>query len=192
LNFPSFLAATVLAALSLPAAAAPVTYVVDPMHTYPSFEADHMGLSMWRGKFDRSSGTITMDRAAGTGTVDITVDTASIDFGLDSMDKAAKSAELFDTTKYPQAVFKGSLEGFDGGNPTRVAGTLTLHGVTRPVTLDIRTFKCIPHPMFKREACGADVYARINREDFGIDAGKAYGFNMNVDLRIQVEALAAK
>ena len=58
--------------------------------------------------------------------------------------------------------------------------------------LEIRKLKCIPHPMFKREACGADVYATLDREQFGMDAGKAYGFSMAVDLRIQVEALATK
>lgn len=184
-----------LAALALGLAAAhadPVTYVVDPNHTFPSFEADHMGLSNWRGKFDRSAGTITMDRAAGTGTIDIQVDTASVDYGLDSMNKVARSPELFDTAKYPQATFKGHLEGFTDGVPARAVGTLDLHGVKKPLTLDIRKFKCVPHPMFKRDYCGADASAVIDREDFGIDAGKAWGFDMKVELRIQVEAIAVE
>jgi polyisoprenoid-binding protein YceI len=73
-----------------------------------------------------------------------------------------------------------------------VEGKLTLHGVTRPVTLTIDSFKCIPHPMYKRELCGADALAHFNRADFGLDAGKDYGFNMDVALRIQVEALKDK
>lgn len=169
-----------------------VRYVVDPSHTYPSFEADHMGLSVWRGKFDRSSGAISMDRAAATGHVDIVVDTDSVDFGLDSMNKAARGSMLFDTAKYPKAVFSGTLDGFDQGLPTRAVGTLELHGVKQPVILDIRQIKCMPHPMLKREACGADVYTTINREDFGMTAGKDYGFSMAVNLRIQVEAVAEK
>lgn len=76
------------------------------------------------------------------------------------------------------------------GRPTRVDGTLTLRGVTRPVTLDIKSFKCMPHPMLKRDWCGADAYATLNREDFGIVAGKDWGFSMEVGLRIQVEAVA--
>ena len=172
--------------------AAPVTYNLDPMHTYPSFEADHMGISTWRGKFDRTAGSITMDREAGTGILTIVVDMKSADFGLEAMNKSAKSNELFDVAKYPKATFKGTLEGFTDGAPTRAVGTLEMHGKTNPVTLDIKKFKCIPHPMFKREACGADVYATIDREQFGMDAGKAYGFSMAVDLRIQVEAIAAK
>jgi polyisoprenoid-binding protein YceI len=182
-----------LALLSTAAAqAAPVTYVIDPMHTYPSFEADHMGISTWRGKFDRTSGTVTMDRAAGTGSLDIVVDMKSGDFGLEALNKMARTKELFESDRYPKAVFKGTLEGFTDGAPTRAVGTLEMHGHTSPVTLEIRRFKCIPHPMFKREDCGADVFATIDREQFGMDAGKAYGFSMAVDLRIQVEAIAAK
>ena len=191
MNVLSRLAAAALFATAA-AQAAPVTYNVEPTHTYPSFEADHMGISTWRGKFDRTSGSITMDREAGTGSLSIVVDMKSADFGLEAMNKAAKSAELFDVAKYPKATFKGTLEGFTDGAPTRASGTLEMHGKTNPVTLEIRKFKCIPHPMFKREACGADVYATLDREQFGMDAGKAYGFSMAVDLRIQDEAVAAK
>lgn len=193
MNVLSRLAAAVLfAATATATQAAPVTYNVDPTHTYPSFEADHMGISTWRGKFDRSSGTVTMDRDAGTGSVTIVVDMASADFGLPALDKTAKGPELFDAKKYPKATFKGTLEGFTDGAPTRAVGTLEMHGKTNPVTLEIRKFKCIQHPMFKREDCGADVYTTLDREQFGMDAGKAYGFSMAVDLRIQVEAIAAK
>ncbi len=185
-----------LAALALfataAAQAAPVGYDIDPTHTYPSFEADHMGISTWRGKFDRTSGTVTMDREAGTGSVTIVVDMKSADFGLEALNKTAKGKELFEADKYPKATFKGTLEGFTDGAPTRAVGTLEMHGKTQPLTLEIRKFKCIQHPMFKREDCGADIYATIDREQFGMDAGKAYGFSMAVDLRIQVEALATK
>ncbi len=190
MNVLSRLAAAVFAATTLAAAAAPVTYEIDPSHTFPSFEADHMGISTWRGKFDKSTGSVTMDREAGTGSVTIVVDVASADFGLPALDKMAQGPELFEVAKYPRATFKGTLEGFANGAPTRAVGTLELHGKTNPVTLDIRKFKCIQHPMLKREVCGADIYATIDREQFGMDAGKAYGFSMAVDLRIQVEAVA--
>jgi len=171
---------------------APVTYNIDPMHTYPSFEADHMGISTWRGKFDHTTGTVTMDREAGTGSVDIVVDMKSADFGLPALDKAARGKELFEVDKYPKAHFKGTLEGFANGAPTKAVGTLEMHGKTNPATLDIKKFKCIPHPMLKREVCGADAYLTLDRSEYGMDAGKAYGFSMAVDLRIQVEAIAAK
>ena len=173
-------------------AAAPAVYAVDPTHTYPSFEADHMGMSMWRGKFTRSAGQVTLDKAGGQGSVDITIDMTSIDFGLDLMNSKAREPDLFDTTRFPQAHYKGRLEGFANGAPSRVVGELTLHGVTKPVTLAINSFKCMPHPMFKRDWCGADAQTTINREDFGIDAGKPYGFKMDVALRIQIEAVLAE
>jgi polyisoprenoid-binding protein YceI len=73
-----------------------------------------------------------------------------------------------------------------------VVGTLTLHGVTRPVDLKIDLFKCIPHPIFKRELCGANATGTFDRSEFGLSAGKDYGFKMDVTLRIQVEALKAE
>lgn len=175
------------------ATAAPVTYEIDPAHTYPSFEADHLaGLSVWRGKFNSSSGSVTLDREAGTGTVRIAVDIASIDFGHDEMNEHARKPDLFDAAAFPTATYTGTLAGFRDGKPTRVDGELTLHGVTKPVVLTIRTFKCMPHPMHQRELCGADASATLDRADFGISAGKDYGFDMAVPLRIQVEAVAVE
>ena len=173
------------------AQAAPATYVVDPGHTYPSFEADHMGgLSVWRGKFNKSEGRIVLDKAAGTGSVDILIDTASIDFGHDVLNEHMQGPQYFDTAKFPQAHYVGTLAGFSGGKPTRVEGSLTLKGITKPVTLTIGSFKCMPHPMLKREVCGADATATFQRDQFGIDAGKDWGFDMKVLLRITVEAVA--
>jgi polyisoprenoid-binding protein YceI len=174
------------------AQAAPVAYKIDPSHTYPSFEADHMGVSVWRGKFNKSEGTVVLDKKAGSGTVEVTIDTKSIDFGLDAMNEHANKPELFDTGKFPTATYKGKFADFVAGAPTRVDGELTLHGVTKPLSLKIAKFKCIPHPMLKRELCGADASASFQRDQFGMAAGKEYGFSMNVDLRIQVEAVAAE
>lgn len=173
-------------------AAAPVKYQIEPTHTYPSFEADHMGVSVWRGKLNKTSGTVTLDKAAGTGTLEVAIDLASIDFGLDAMNQWATGKDFFNVSQHSQATYKGRLEGFAHGAPTRVAGELTLHGVTRPVALTINTFKCIPHPMHKRELCGADALGSFQRDQFGLDAGKDYGFKMDVVLRIQVEAIQAE
>lgn len=179
--------------LTQAAVAAPTTYQIEPSHTYPSFEADHMGgLSVWRGKFNKTSGSVTLDKMAQQGSVDITVDIDSIDYGFDLMNTKAKSEELFDAAKYPTATYKGKLAGFKKGTPTKVVGDLTLRGITKPVQLKILSFKCMPHPMVKREVCGADAIATFKRDDFGMAAGKDWGFKMDVTLRIQVEALAAE
>jgi polyisoprenoid-binding protein YceI len=183
-----------LGLLATVAIAAPVTYNVDPEHTHPSFEADHFGgMSVWRGKFNENSGTIVLDKEAKTGTVDITVDASSIDFGLDTLNThvTSKEAGMLDVAKFPTATYKGKLAKFKDGAPTEVQGELTLHGVTKPVTLTIRSFKCMTHPMKKKEFCGADAAGTINREDFGVGWGKAFGFKMDVKLAIQVEAVAA-
>ena len=174
------------------AAAAPLVYDIDPAHTFPSFEADHMGMSKWRGKFNRTAGKVVLDKEAGQGTIDVVIDMASVDFGLELMNKAARGPELFDVKKFPRATFKGRLDDFAGGAPTRASGELQLHGVTRPVVLELKSFKCMAHPMLKRDWCGADAHATINREDFGMPAGKDYGFKMEVELRVQVEAVASR
>jgi len=170
--------------------AAPTTYAIDPSHTFPSFEADHMGISVWRGKLNKSSGKVLYDKAAGTGSVEIVTELSSIDFGMDALATWARGKDFFDVKKHPRAVFKGSLQSPVDGVPTRLVGELTLHGVTRPLTLAVHSLKCIPHPMLKRDYCGADASGSFNRDDFGLGAGKDYGFKMNVDLRIQVEAIA--
>jgi polyisoprenoid-binding protein YceI len=178
-----------LALMTGSAIAAPVTYNVDPAHTYPSFEADHMGgLSVWRGKFDKSSGTIVLDKEKASGTVDITVDAASIDFGHAKLNEHAKSAEIFDVEKFPTATYKGTLAKFKDGAPTEVEGQFTLHGVTKPLTLKINQFKCMVSPMTKKEVCGADASATFNRSDFGVSFGDKYGFKQEVKLQIQIEA----
>lgn len=165
------------------------TYKIDPSHTYPSFEADHFGgLSVWRGKFDKTEGTIVVDRVGKTGTVDITIDATSLDFGHAKMNEHAKGADMFDVAKYPTATYKGKLV-FKGDVPASVNGELTLHGVTKPVTLTINQFKCIQHPMLKKEVCGADASATFNRADFGVDYGVKMGFKPEVKLAIQVEGV---
>jgi polyisoprenoid-binding protein YceI len=172
------------------ACAAPVTYEIDPTHTYPSFEADHMGLSVWRGKLNKSSGTVIYDKASGSGSVDVKMELGSIDFGLPAMNDWARGKDFFNVASNPTASFKGKLEAPTNGVPSRLVGELTLNGRTKPMTLAIHQLKCIPHPLYKRELCGADASGTFNREEFGLAAGKDWGFKMDVALRIQVEAVA--
>lgn len=186
-------AAVALVCAATTALAAPVTYQIDPGHTYPSFEADHMGgLSIWRGKFTKSSGTIVLDKEKKTGTVDITIDVASISFGNEKLDEHVKGSQpgMFDVAQFPTATYKGTLSHFNkNGEPTQVDGEFTLHGVTKPLILHINQFLCKPLPMMKKEeVCGADASGTFNRADFGVDYGASYGFKMDVKLAIEVEA----
>jgi polyisoprenoid-binding protein YceI len=184
------LTASALLLAAVAASAAPTPYTIDPTHTFPSFEADHLGISVWRGKLNKSSGKVLYDKTDGTGSVEIVTELASVDFGMDALSTWARGKDFFDVEQYPRAIFKGSLQAPVSGVPTQLAGELTMHGVTRPLTLTINSLKCVPHPMLKRDYCGADASGSFNRDDFGLGAGKGYGFKMNVDLRIQVEAIA--
>lgn len=169
------------------AIAAPANYTVDPAHTYPSFKAPHMGISFWRGKFNKSSGKIVLDREAKTGTVDISIDATSVDFGLDKMNESATSDEFFNVAKYPTITYTGKFK-FDGDTPNAVDGELTMLGVTKPVKLDLASFKCVEHRFYKKEVCGADASGEFNRADFGMKKG-ADGELGRVRIEIQVEAL---
>jgi polyisoprenoid-binding protein YceI len=175
------------------ASASPVTYTIDPSHTHPEFEADHLGgVSIWRGLFKRTSGTIILDSDAQTGTLDVAVDVASVEFGNDKLNEEAVNSTappIFEAQKYPTAYYKGTLGGFINGSPTTVAGFLTLHGITKPVVLRINSFKCVVDlPATQKHVCGADAVGTFNRADFGITVGQRYGFKMEVTLHIQVEA----
>lgn len=184
------LPAVLLAAYAGAALAKPVTYVCDPAHTYPSFAADHFGgLSVWRGKFTHSTCTIVLDRERHAGTVNVTVNTSSVDFGLAKLDKDTTGPELFDASRYPTATYKGTLAAFVNGKPTKVVGDFTLHGITHPLTLTIRSFECKAIPMMQQYRCGADAEGDFQRDQYGMDFGKAFGFKMWVRLQIQVEAV---
>jgi polyisoprenoid-binding protein YceI len=184
--------ATLLLLVSSAAFAAPTTYQLDPSHTFPSFETDHFGgMSVWRGKFNSSTGEVHIDRAAHTGDLEVTTQINSINFGHEALDKHVKSAEFLDAEKFPTATFKGSFSKWAGDVPTEATGQLTLHGVTKPLVLKINTFNCRVHPMTKKDWCGADVSGSFSRADFGVNFGDNFGFKMDVKLAIQVEAYKA-
>ncbi|WP_144639990.1 YceI family protein [Bordetella genomosp. 13] len=186
------LLATCLLLAATPVIAAPVTYELDPTHTYPSFEVDHFnGASVWRGKFEKSSGKVVIDRAAKTGSLEVEIDAASVSSGNADLDKEIVSAKMLDAAKFPKAVYKSTKFVFEGDRPAKIEGELTLHGVTRPLTLTVDSFKCYDNPMLKREVCGADAKGEFSRDDYGVDFGKDFGFQMYTRLQIQVEGVKA-
>jgi polyisoprenoid-binding protein YceI len=166
------------------------TYQIEPGHTYPSFEADHLGISFWRGKFLKTAGKVVLDRAAKTGSVEITIDASSIDFGHTKMNEHARGKDMFNVEKFPTVTYKSTALKFDGDKLVAVEGDMTLLGVTKPMKLTVNHFKCIMHPMLKREVCGADAHASFDRSDFGLNYGIPR-FAPEVKLAIQVEAVKA-
>jgi polyisoprenoid-binding protein YceI len=187
----AILLAGALSLTAVSALAAPVTYKVDPAHTYPSFEADHNGgVSKWRGKFNSSSGTFTLDKEAKTGTVEITIDIASLDFGNEKLNEhALKEPAMFDVAKFPTATYKGKVSRWGANGPEEIAGELTLHGVTKPVNLKVHSFLC--KESRGKEVCGADAETTFNRGDFGVNYALQMGFKPEVTLRIEVEGSPA-
>lgn len=165
------------------------TYTIQSEHTYPGFEAPHLGISWWRGKFLKTSGKVTLDRERKTGSLSIEIDAASIDFGHQKMNEHARSPDFFDVARHPTITFKGGAMRFAGDMPAEIDGELTLLGNTRPLTLRIESFRCITHPLYKREICGADVRGGFNRRDFGMARSASDEAAGQVRLVIQVEAL---
>ncbi|MEO6079339.1 MAG: YceI family protein [Steroidobacteraceae bacterium] len=189
MSLKALAAAVAMTMIAVSANSAPETYKIDPGHTYPSFEADHNGgMSLWRGKFNSSSGTIILDTAAKTGSVEVTINMASIDFGHDRMNAHASGDAMFDVAKYPTATYKGTFSKWNGDAPTEVDGQLTMKGVTKPVKLTLNSFMCKASGLTRRMTCGADAVGTLNRDEFGVDYGKSAGFKMATKLLITVEA----
>jgi polyisoprenoid-binding protein YceI len=160
-------AALAAAVASLPLWAAD-SYTVDPRHTFPVYEISHFGWSTQRGRFDKTSGKITLDRSAKSGTIEVTIDTTSIDTGVEKLNEHLSSEDFFNVAKYPTITFKAAKIVFSGDAPASVPGELTILGVTKPATLTVTRFSCGQHPMLKKEVCGADATTTIKRSEFGM------------------------
>lgn len=178
-----------LGLISNVALAAPVTYNVEPNHTYPRFSYNHLGFSTQLSRFDKTTGTVVLDAVARTGSVDVTIDMKSVDTGSAIFDEHIQSPGLFDTARYPYATFKSTAVKFDGDRPVTVDGILTINGVSKPVTLTVTAFQHKIHPMQRKDAIGADATAMIKRSEF--NAGKHTPYvGDDVTLTIAVEAIA--
>lgn len=176
------------AALSSLAHAAPETYVIDPTHTLPRFEYSHFGYSLQLSRFDKTSGTITLDRARKTGSVDVTIDAKSVNTGVALFNGHIQEADFFDTEMFPTITFKSNRLKFSGDKLVKVDGELTIKDITKPVTLKVISFKCMPHPMLKKDACGATATTKVKRSDFNMSKHVPY-VGDEVTLTIPVEAI---
>lgn len=183
-----FAALTIAAALSSAAYAAPETYVIEPSHSMPRFEYSHLGYSIQLSRFDSTSGKITLDRAAHTGSVDITIDAKSVNTGSTLFNSHIQGEDFFDTAKYPTITYKSNTLRFEGDKLVAVDGELTIKGITKPVTLTVNSLLCMPHPMLKKDACGATATATVKRSDFNMGKHAPY-VSDEVTLTIPVESI---
>lgn len=185
-------AALVLAAATVaataPALAAPETYVIEEIHTFPRFSYNHLGYSTQLNRFNKTTGKIILDKEAKTGEVDIVIDTRSVDTGYAVFDEHIQGEDFLDTAKYPTATFKSNRVVFEGDRPVAVHGNLTLKGVTQPVTLTVTSFQAMPHPLLKKDAIGANAHTVIKRSEFNADKYVPY-VSDEVRIDIAVEAI---
>ncbi len=167
-------------------------YQIDPRHSHVSWAAAHFGVSTYRGKFTRSSGSLTIERAANTGSVQVVIDAASQQSGDDRLDKHLSGEDFFNVAKFPTVTFGAPSVQLVGEAPARVPGTLTMLGVTRPVTLEISRFRCMDHPFQKtRELCGGDATVTIKRSEWGMKH-LIPAVSDDIRLDIQLEAVREK
>ena len=177
--------AALLASLALNASAA--DYIIDPAHTYASFEIDHLGFSTQRGQFNRTSGSLAFDPEAKRGQVDIRIDVTSLDTGMALRDDILRGEDWFNAKSFPDILFRSENFVFTGEQLTAVDGKLVMLGEIRPVRLDIARFKCGLNLANRKRGCGADAVTTLRRSDFGLTNGLPF-IGDEVRLRIQVEA----
>jgi polyisoprenoid-binding protein YceI len=178
----------------LPVMAAPVTYVIDPIHSFPNFSIGHLGMTQIHGRFERMTGKVVLDTAAKTGSLEVKIPTATVSTGdakradgARSRDEHLRAADFFNSAEFPDMVFKSTKLNFAGEKLESVEGNLTLLGVTKPVKLAVTSFACGPHPFTKKPMCGTYVEGAIKRTDFGMKFGVP-AIADEVKLAIGVEA----
>jgi polyisoprenoid-binding protein YceI len=171
------------------AAAAQETYVVDPVHSQPQYEATHIGFSVQHGSFSKLTGRVVLDRAEKKGSVDFTIDATSIRTHDARADTAVKGERYFNVDKYPTITFKSSNLTFDGDRVVALDGELTMLGVARPVSFKVANFRCGESPFNKKAMCGAIATATIKRSEWGMTSGLAISNpGDDINLVIPVEA----
>ena len=171
------------------AQAEPANYAIDPTHTFVTFEISHFGAAVNRVRFDKEEGKIQFDPAAKTGHVELTIDASSLNSGVPPFDAHLKGADIFDVEKHPTIKFVSDKFHFKGDKVSAVDGQLTIKGKTHPVTLKANQFACYQSPMLKREVCGGDFSATIDRTQWGLDYGMGMVAGKEVKLIATVEAV---
>lgn len=174
------------AAAAAPALAAPETYTLDGAHSFPRFSYNHFGYSQQLSRFDKTTGTVVLDKAARTGSVDVVIDTQSVNTGFPLFNEHIQGEDFLDTARYPTATFKSTKVVFEGDKPVSVDGNLTIKGVTKPVTLTVTSFQAMPHPMFKKDAIGANAFTVVKRSEFNASKYAPYvGDEVRIDIAVE-------
>ncbi|MDQ2859952.1 MAG: YceI family protein [Pseudomonadota bacterium] len=151
------------------AAVQPGGYAVEPTHTRILFSLSHLGFTTWYGDFSHASGAATIDPAhPSASSVEVSVPVASIETTNTVLDEELKGADWFDAAKFPTLTFKSRQISATGPDEGEIVGDLTLHGVTRPVTLHVKFHGAGANPMSHAYTAGFDATGVIKRGDFGV------------------------
>lgn len=170
------------------AAAAPVAYTLDPSHTSVVWSVSHFGFSSPSGKFNNVKGMLMLDeQKPENSSLEVTVDLASVNSGVPKLDDHLKSNAFFDVASTPNATFKSTSVVLSGTDSAKVTGNLTLHGVSKPVTLDVKLNKIGDSPVTKKKTAGFTASTIIKRSEFNMTYGLP-GLADDVALNIQSEA----
>lgn len=164
------LSAGILALAAPLAVAQTSTWAIDPAHSEIEFVVRHMGVSNVHGRFGNIQGNVvTNDADATKSTVQVTIDTTTVDTGVGQRDADLKSPHFFDVNKFPTATF-ASTGVVKNGTHLTVSGNLTVHGITRPVQLDVDGPSAPVPGMDKKPHSGFSATTTVSRKDFGVGA----------------------
>ena len=184
-----------IAALGIASVTYADTWNIDPAHTMVEFSVRHMMISNVKGVFQKTSGTITANGTDPNSVqIDATIDASSIDTRVEKRDNHLKSPAFLDVAKYPTITFKSTKVEPDGADKWKVTGDLTLHGVTKPVVIEVQNTAPIKDPYGKTRA-GASASTTINRKDFGVSFNQPMetgGMLIGDDVAITIEVEAVK
>ncbi len=174
--------------LMLPAQAAE-TYTLDPLHTHVLWHVSHFGFSNPSGKW-MAEGTLLLDEAKPQNSkLNVTINVADVITGIPKLDGHLKGKDFFDVAQFPVATFVSDKINVTGKNTAKVRGILTVHGVSKPVTLDVTLNKIGENPVSQKKTAGFTASTKLKRSDFGIDA---YLPGLGDDVKINIEAEANK
>ena len=184
--FPAAIASA-LALGACAARAAPEVFQVEPEASSAEFAVNHFGVFKQHGRFGGTRGTIVLDAEGHSGSIDLVIDATSLDTGWPARDAWLRGEDMFDVARFPVVRFRSTELVFNESRLTGIAGLLTLHGVTRPVVLNVERMECGRRGNGARDGCGAEAISTIKRSQFGM--GYALGWvSDDVELSIQVTA----
>ena len=184
--------------VAVPALAAPTSWDIDPVHSAATFSIKHLAVSTVRGEFGKLTGSVSLDGTdVKTAKVEATIDASTISTREAKRDGHLKSPDFFDVAKYPSITFVSTGITAGAAGAFKLAGELTMHGVTKPVTLDVQALSPETKTPFGTTIIATSATGKINRNDFGITGGKAGALlgndvNITLDLELVKKASAAK